>query len=58
MNKYLILLMVMMSMLILSACDTQEHLNKPRTMIIGGVPVYDHDYKLPQATSATTKQHK
>jgi hypothetical protein len=33
-------------------CDTTDELHRPqnehRTMIIGGVPVNDHDYKLPR----------
>lgn len=35
----------------LLACDAKKDLNQPeteaRTMIIGGVPVHDRDYKLP-----------
>ncbi len=39
-------------LLSLTACDN-DHVNKPRTelrtMIIGGVPVHDHDYRLSQS---------
>ncbi|ANF82347.1 hypothetical protein A3K93_09185 [Acinetobacter sp. NCu2D-2] len=34
----------------MAACDQKDSLNQPktqtRTMIIGGVPVHDHDYQL------------
>lgn len=34
---------------LLTACDAKDDLNKPqtmvRTMVIGGIPVADHDYK-------------
>lgn len=40
------LLIVSLGVTWLAACDTTDHMNKPRTMIIGGVPVHDHDYKL------------
>jgi hypothetical protein len=37
-------------------CDTADSLNKPsdktRTMIIGGMPAHDHDYKVMQTESA------
>lgn len=42
--------MLLLSMSLM-ACDTAEGLNKPkaetRTMIIGGVPVHEQDYKRP-----------
>lgn len=35
-------------LLVLTACDTKREFNKPktevRTMIIGGMPIHDHDY--------------
>lgn len=46
-----ILSAAIMACLLLSAagCDAKEDLNKPktklRTMIIGGVPAFDHDYQ-------------
>lgn len=40
-----------LSVLVLLGCDPIEHTNKPRvetrTMIIGGVPVHERDYALP-----------
>lgn len=42
--------------LLIMGCDTAETLNQPRaetrTMIIGGMPVHDHDYKVLQTESA------
>ena len=42
--------------MLLTGCDTTDSLNKPsektRTMIIGGMPVHDHDYKVMQTESA------
>ncbi len=39
-------------LLLLTACDAKDDYNKPKTearsMIIGGVPVYDQDYRLAQ----------
>lgn len=43
------LLMISLVCMLFAACDTTDQLNKPRTMIIGGVPVYEQDYKLPRA---------
>ena len=38
--------------LLVTACDAKDDYNKPktevRTMIIGGVPVNDHDYRVAQ----------
>ncbi|TCB78240.1 NF038215 family lipoprotein [Acinetobacter sp. ANC 4173] len=48
MNKISFVLICMMAGL-LTACDAKDELNKPktmvRTMVIGGVPVADHDYQ-------------
>lgn len=49
MNKISIL---MVFAFMLSACDTdqiQRPKTESRTMIIGGVPVNDHDYTLPKS---------
>ncbi|WP_349928883.1 NF038215 family lipoprotein [Acinetobacter sp. A1-4-2] len=39
-------------LLLLTACDAKDDYNKPKTevrsMIIGGVPVHDQDYRLSQ----------
>lgn len=49
MNKISFMLICIMAGL-LTACDAKDDLNKPktmvRTMVIGGMPVADHDYKL------------
>ena len=45
------LLIMSLSLTGLAACDTTDQTNKPRTMIIGGVPVHDHDYKLPKPSN-------
>jgi hypothetical protein len=45
------LLMIFISSLFTMACEAQEQVNKPRTMIIGGMPAHDHDYRLPEQTS-------
>lgn len=41
---------------LLMGCDTSESLDqsrvKTRTMIIGGMPVHDHDYKVLQTETA------
>ncbi|KGT48273.1 NF038215 family lipoprotein [Acinetobacter sp. HR7] len=47
--SYLLLIIFLSS---LAACDNDQ-INRPktaeaRTMIIGGVPVHDRDYRLPQ----------
>ena len=48
MKKVSFILMCLVAGL-LSGCDAKDDLNKPqtmvRTMVIGGVPVADHDYK-------------
>lgn len=48
--KKISFMLVIMVMGGLTACDSTESLNKPRTeirtMIIGGVPVHDRDYQL------------
>ena len=52
--RCMLLLILTLNTVLLSACDNAtDRLNQPRTMIIGGVPVHEHDYKLP-ATSAPT----
>jgi hypothetical protein len=42
----------------LTACDSTEHFNKPRTeqrsMVIGGMPAFDQDYKITE-TAQTEK---
>ncbi|OTG74048.1 hypothetical protein B9T26_07890 [Acinetobacter sp. ANC 4169] len=39
-------------LLLMTACDAKNDYNKPKTevrsMIIGGVPVYEQDYRLSQ----------
>lgn len=46
-------------LLLLTACDAKDDYNKPktevRTMIIGGIPVHDSDYRLSQLNSRETK---
>lgn len=34
------------SLLILTGCDQADQMKKPRTLIIAGMPVYEHDYRL------------
>jgi hypothetical protein len=50
------LLIISLSLTGLAACDTTDHVNKPRTMIIGGVPVHEQDYKLPHPSNENTVQ--
>jgi len=42
-------------LLLMTACDAKDDYNKPktevRTMIIGGVPVSDHDYRVDQLSA-------
>ncbi len=49
MNKISLILICIMAGL-LTACDAKDDLNKPKTMVrsmvIGGMPVADQDYKL------------
>ena len=44
---------------LLTACDAKDDYNKPktevRTMIIGGVPVHEQDYRLSQLNARETK---
>lgn len=44
----------------LGACDVKRELNQPktqtRTMIIGGVPVHERDYKLPVQSMVLTPE--
>ena len=44
---------------LLTACDAKDDYNKPktevRTMIIGGVPVHQQDYRLSQLNARETK---
>lgn len=53
MNKVSFVFVVML-MSGLTACDSTEHFNKPRTeqrsMVIGGMPVFDQDYKRTETT--------
>lgn len=46
-------------LLLLTACDAKDDYNKPktevRTMIIGGMPVHDSDYRLSQLNARETK---
>ena len=49
------LLIICISSLFTMACEAQEHVNKPRTMIIGGMPAHDHDYRLPDQVSAQSR---
>lgn len=47
-------------LLLLTACDAKNDYNKPktevRTMIIGGMPVNDHDYRLTQLSASENTQ--
>lgn len=42
-------------LLLMTACDAKNDYNKPKTevrsMIIGGVPVYEQDYRLSQLSA-------
>ena len=44
---------------LLTACDAKDDYNKPktevRTMIIGGMPVHDSDYRLSELNARETK---
>ena len=46
-------------LLLLTACDIKNDYNKPktevRTMIIGGMPVHDHDYKTARLSALETQ---
>ncbi|OAL76370.1 NF038215 family lipoprotein [Acinetobacter terrae] len=46
-------------LLLLTACDAKDDYNKPktevRTMIIGGMPVHDSDYRLSEFNARETK---
>ncbi|NNG76302.1 hypothetical protein HLH10_08175 [Acinetobacter sp. ANC 4277] len=46
-------------LLLLTACDAKDDYNKPktavRTMIIGGVPVHEQDYRLSQLNAREIK---
>ncbi|NNH88668.1 NF038215 family lipoprotein [Acinetobacter terrae] len=46
-------------LLLLTACDVKDDYNKPktevRTMIIGGMPVHDSDYRLSELNARETK---
>lgn len=50
--KYTTLVLTLLGLLNLVACDTRTSVEQrpmeARTMIIGGVPAHDQDYKLPQ----------
>jgi hypothetical protein len=60
MNKLSIGLCLGLS-LTLSACDIKNDYNKPKTqvrsMVIGGMPVHDQDYKIPQIGVLETQAH-
>ena len=49
----------MSMLLLLTACDIKNDYNKPktevRTMIIGGMPVHDHDYKTARLSALDTQ---
>ncbi len=42
-------------LLLMTACDAKDDYNKPktevRTMIIGGMPVHEHDYRVAQLSA-------
>lgn len=44
------LILIFIVPLLLTACDSKDTVNQPKTqtrsMIIGGMPVNDHDYKI------------
>jgi hypothetical protein len=46
-------------LLLMTACDAKNDYNKPKTevrsMIIGGVPVYEQDYRLSQLSARETQ---
>lgn len=50
-------ILMLMFVVCLTGCDAKDSLNKPkteqRTMIIGGMPVHDHDYKLTASTTTS-----
>ena len=49
-------------LLSLAGCDAKDDLNKPkaevRTMIIGGVPAHDQDYRIPKDSAVLAQQHQ
>lgn len=49
-------------LLSVAGCDAKEDLNKPRTevrtMIIGGMPVHDQDYRIPKDSTVSAQQHQ
>lgn len=49
---------MLMCVVFIAGCDAKDSLNKPkteaRTMIIGGMPVHDHDYRLNVISTTTT----
>lgn len=46
-------------LVLLTACDAKDDYNKPktevRTMIIGGMPIHDQDYRLSQLNARESK---
>lgn len=50
-------ILMLMFVVFIAGCDAKDSLNKPkteaRTMIIGGMPVHDHDYRLNVSTTKT-----
>jgi hypothetical protein len=46
----------------MAGCDAKDDLNKPRTevrtMIIGGVPAHDQDYRIPKDSAVLAQQHQ
>lgn len=57
--KYTTLVLTWFALLSLTACDTQtsgqQQQIEARTMIIGGVPAHDKDYKLSPSTTLNEK---
>ncbi len=62
-NQFRILVPIFMLIFLVSitGCDAKDSLNKPktesRTMIIGGMPVHDHDYILADPHHALNTVH-
>ncbi len=58
--KYTTLVLMTFGLLNIVACDTQQtaqqHKIESRTMIIGGVPAHDKDYKVDKLENTQEKQ--
>lgn len=58
-SRILIRIFILMFAVFIAGCDAKDSLNKPktelRTMIIGGMPVHDHDYMLTARTTTTVE---